>query len=420
VKTASHISLVMLLTVLCVGCKQDPPVDNSIRPVRAVKLYDKASIDGGSLPGQASAVEEVNLAFRVSGPLIELPINMGDEVKKGDVVAQIDPTDFRVAVDDATANLERAERELDAMRVARPEEIRVAEEDVNAAKASVARAQADHNRNIGLINSNAISQREFDLTEAIIEVEKAGLQSAVEKLSQLKAGARPEDIAAQQAEIRSLKASLENAQNQLRYTTLQAPFDATITAIFVDNYQGVQKGKMIARLVDKSSIEFTINVPESGIPLVPYVRDLGCIFDAFPDKQFTAMIKEVGFEASRTTRTYPVTLSIEQQYEAEGILILPGMAGRLTGRIELPEGSLDKGIEVPETAIFSDSGNQFVWIVDESANTVNRMQVTPGELTQHGIRVPEHRPGQVVATAGVHSLTEGQQVRILDAAETRN
>jgi RND family efflux transporter MFP subunit len=419
-KTTQALWGALLLTALCFGCKQDPPVDNSVRPVRAVKLYDKASLDGRSLPGQASAAEEVNLAFRVSGPLIELPINVGDEVKRGDVIAQIDPTDFRVAVDDATANLERAERELDAMKVARPEEIRVAEEGVNAATASLAKAKSDHDRNINLLNGNAISQREFDRTRALLDVAKASLRSAEEQLGARQAGARPEDIAAQQAEIRSLNASFENAQNQLRYSTLQAPFDGTITATFVDNYQAVQKGQMIARLVDKSRIEFTVNVPESGIPLVPYVRDLSCTFDAFPDKQFAATIKEIGFEASRTTRTYPVTFSIEQQYKEEGVLVLPGMAGRITARVELPEGSLDKGIEVPETAIFSDSGSQFVWIVDESANTVNRMQVTPGELTQHGIRVPELQPGQVVATAGVHSLTEGQQVRILDAAETRN
>ena len=113
-------------------------------------------------------------------------------------------------------------------------------------------------------------------------------------------------------------------------------------------------------------------------------------------------------------------MSIEQQYNDEGVLVLPGMAVRLTGRIEMPEGSPDQGIEVPETAIFSESGNQFVWIVDEASNTVKRMQVTPGELTQHGIRVPELKPGQIVATAGVHSLQDGQQVRILGAAETSN
>lgn len=409
-----------LLLAALGGCKQDPPVDDSVRPVRAVKLYDQDSFNGRSLPGQASAAEEVNLAFRVSGPLIELPINVGDEVKRGDVIAQIDPTDFRVAVDDATANLERAERELDAMKVARPEEIRVAEEGVNAATASLARAQSDHDRNTSLLDGNAISQREFDRTRAFLDVAKADLKSAEEQLGAQQAGARPEDIAAQQAEIRSLKASLENAQNQLRYSTLQAPFDATITAKFVDNFWAVQKGQMIARLVDKSRIEFTVNVPESGIPMIPYVRDLTCRFDAFPDKQFAATIKEVGFEASRTTRTYPVTMSIEQQYNDEGVLVLPGMAVRLTGRIEMPEGSPHQGIEVPETAIFSESGNQFVWIVDEASNTVKRMQVTPGELTQHGIRVPELKPSQIVATAGVHSLQDGQQVRILGAAETSN
>lgn len=413
-KTTQAVWAALILTAMG-GCKQDPPVDDSVRPVRAIKVGDYASIAGRSLPGRASAAEEVNLSFRVGGPLIELPVRVGDQVKRGDVIAQIDPTDFRVAVDDATANLERAERELDAMRVARPEEIRVAEENVNAVTASLARANSDHDRNIRLLDGNAISQREFDRTRALLDVAKAELKSAEEQLGARQTGARPEDIAAQQAEIRSLKASLENAKNQLAYTSLKAPFDGNISATFVDNFQTVQAKQLIVRLVDISAIEMTIFVPESGISLVPHVKQITCTFDAFPDKAFSAEIKEVGKEASRTTRTFPITLRVEQQHE--GITILPGMAGRAVGEMELPDDGV-AGYEIPETAIFSDSGTQYVWIIDGSSKTVSRQQVTPGEITPFGIRVPDLQPGQWIATAGVHYLAEGQQVRIMGNVPT--
>ena len=89
------------------------------------------------------------------------------------------------------------------------------------------------------------------------------------------------------------------------------------------------------------------------------------------------------------------------------------MAGRATGRIEIPDESLQAGIEIPATALFSDGGQTYVWLIDESTNTVQRQAVTKGELTSHGVKVPELRPGQWIATAGVHSLREGQQVRIV-------
>ncbi len=407
------ILLLLCLAIPWAGCSKPPAKSDPIRPVRAVKIGDVDALSGRSLPGRARPAQEVNLSFRVPGPLMQLPVSVGDQVKTGDILAQIDPTDFRVAVRDAEASLERAQRNLEAMQMARPEEIRVAQEEVNSRRASLARAKADHDRSIELLEGNAIAQREFDVSLNLLRVAEANLEAAQQQLEQAQAGARLEDIDAQKAEIRSLDANLENAKNQLTYTTLKAPFDGTISATFVENFEKVQSGQLIVRLIDKTRIEFTVNIPESSISLVSFVRDITCIFDAFPDHPFSAAITEVGSEASQTTRTFPVTIVMSQQYADEGITILPGMAGRATGRIEIPEGSLQAGIEIPATALFVDGEQTFVWVVDESTNTVQRQAVTKGELTAHGVMVPELRPGQWIATAGVHSLTEGQQVRIV-------
>lgn len=399
------------ISVVFLGCKE-PPSPKPVRPVRVIKVGDAESFTGRTLPGMASASEEVNLSFRVSGPLIELPVDVGTRVTASDVLGQIDPTDFRVAVDDSKGQLERAEQTLLGMRTSRPEDVRLAEETLNAALADLTNAEADFKRNEELIGSNAVSRSEFDRALAAFKVAQARVDSATEHLAKQKAGARPEDIAAKEAEIRSLRAAVEHAENQLAYTTLKAPFDGTIASTFVENYQTVQANQLIVRLVDTSSLEVAVSLPEQSIHLVKFVTDIECIFDAFPDKTFSATVKEVGTEASQTTRTYQVTLAVEQEYAAEGITVLPGMTCKVTGRVVLPDEAFARGAEVPTTSILEDGTGTYVWIVDEPANTVSRMPVTTGELTPYGIRVEGVEVGQLIVTAGVHYLEDGQEVRL--------
>ncbi len=215
------------------------------------------------------------------------------------------------------------------------------------------------------------------------------------------------------ANIRSLEASLQAAKDNVRYTYLRAPWNGTVVKKYVENFQDVLAKQKIARLVDDSQIEFKIDVPEHLIVLAPYVTKLFVEFDTFPGRQITAKIKEIGKEATETTRTYPVTLIMEQP---EGIQLLPGMAGTATAESIPPESLSEKGIQVPASSVFSSNENDafYVWVIDENAQTAHRREVKIGKLSNTGIRIEKGlKPGEWVATAGVHSIREGQKVRIL-------
>ncbi len=138
-------------------------------------------------------------------------------------------------------------------------------------------------------------------------------------------------------------------------------------------------------------------------------------FDAFPDVEIPAEIKEISSEATQATRTYPVNLIMDQP---EGIKILPGMAGVAYGERQAASAS-DKSVQVPVTALFApdDSGQSYVWVIDKG-KTAQRRAVTVERLSDTGVRISEGlQPGEWIAVAGVHFLTEGQEVRILDAPE---
>ncbi len=168
----------------------------------------------------------------------------------------------------------------------------------------------------------------------------------------------------------------------------------------------------IARLLDVSRIELTIDVPESTISNARYVTGIEVTFDAFRGRPVPATIKEIGREASERTRTYPVTLIMDQP---DDITILPGMAGTVRGTVELPS---DQDVfEVPMSALLSDESDKtYVWLIEGESEIkrARRMEVEVAGLSARGARVRGLSPGQLVATAGAASLKQEQQVRVFD------
>ncbi len=412
------IALVLLPVVLLSACDSQPESVEKpevIRPVKAMKVTDVAQMRLRWFPGRAKATREVDLAFRVAGPLITRPANVGDVVKAGDVAAQIDPRDFEVALRNVEGLLEAARAELAAMRQARPEDIRRLKAAVEKAQAANRLGEQEYKRITGIRDEDpgAVSQDMIDRVTEQRDRAAAELRRAREDLKIGERGARAEDIAAKDAEIRSLEASVESASDQLGYTHLRAPFDGTIVATYVENFEDVRAKQPIVRLLDTSRIEMTIDISESLISLAPQVKDVTVVFDPFPDREIVAVIKEIGTEASETTRTYPVTLIMDQP---EDITILPGMAGKATGRTVEEMAPDQTSVDIPVSATFTagSSGQSFVWVIDEQSKTVSRREVKLGQFTDTGVRILEGLElGEWIAIAGVHYLREGQQVRLL-------
>jgi len=396
------------------GCGSPPAGPEPIRPVRAIKVGDLKAISAREFPGRAAAKDDVELSFQVSGPLVALPVDVGSQVKKGDVIASIDLRDFETALASAEGNLARAKSNLLAMeRGARPEEIEQLKAAVTQAEASYQQAFTEHGRNAELVDSGAVSKSDFDISFARMQRTAAEVKSAKEALNIGMSGARPEDLEAKRSEIQALEAAVAAAQNQLDYATLTAPFDGEVAARYVNNFQTVQAKQPIVRLLDVSRIEVTVQVPESLIGLVPQVQQVDCRFDAIPGRDFTGKVTKIGREASQTTRTYPVTVEIDQPEEEARIL--PGMAAVLRNHPIEVEGDTAEDLIVPPSSVFTtaEGPETFVWVVN-TGNKVARRPVKTGDLTPVGLRVVEGlKAGDTVVTAGVNTLREGQEVKLL-------
>ncbi len=413
-----------LLPIAASACEEQQASQRElIRPVRAIRVADTTRLSETAFPGRASAGQEVNLSFRVSGPLITRSADLGDQVKQGAVVARIDPRDFEVVLRNTQAQLERSRSELEAMRQARPEDVRRAQANADKARAAVKLAGQELARlqNIQAQDSGAVAQVSIDRAEDKKSEADAALRNALEELRIAKIGARREDIAAKEAEIASLAATVDTASDNLSYTYLRAPFEGIITQTYVDNFETVVTKQPILRLLNPSSIEFTIFIPEGLIGYAPYVQTVTVRFDALADIEVEAKIKEIGKEASQATRTYPVTLVMDQPPDVE---ILPGMAGKAFVTAQLPEEAKEVGIEIPATAVFSagDPGKSYVWVVDDTDKTLSRREVQIGQLTSFGVLVKAGlEAGEWIVVKGVHSVHDDQQVRIIEAeADSRS
>lgn len=351
-----------LLFLLLSGCGDEaPPADDSARPVRAVRVGDVEPLVSRSFPGRAQAAREVNLAFRVSGPMIAFPVDVGDEVGAGHLVARIDPRDFETDVRNAEGSLRRSRANLEQ-----------------------ASAELQRNLNIQRENAGAIAQSTIDESQ--------------------------EEVAVAEADIVAFQATLKSAQDALEDTRLLAPFAGTVVATYAENFETVAAGSAVLRLLDNTRIEFVINLPEALIAVAADVTNIRVEFDAYPGVEVPAEISEIGTEASETTRTYPITLVMSQP---EGVTILPGMAGRASADPANEGQTLAADLVVPATALATaiDSGDKTVWVIDPQSNTVSRRTVTVGDLASTGYIITSGvERGELVVTAGVSFLREGQSV----------
>jgi RND family efflux transporter MFP subunit len=359
--------LLLLSLVICLGVlsaceekqsKSEAPV---IRPVKALKISDTSALGKQWLSGRAKATREIELSFRVSGTLLELPVNIGSKLDKGGLIARLDQATYQSEVDRISADLQRA-------------------------KATAKNATLQLERQITLFEKGHVA-------EAAVDKYKA-------KQSETRA-----DVASRQA-------ALKKSQLDLGYTALKAPFGGIIVAKYVQNFQDIRAKQRVARLLDPSKIEMIVNIPENLISLVNRVLEVEVVFDAFPGVKLTATIKEIGTEASQTTRTYPVTVIMDQP---QGVQILPGMAGKATAK-KVMHDDLKQAFVVPPGALFSPAeGKSALWLIDRSSMTVAKRVVQTGALSNTGIQITSGlKAGEWIVTAGVNSMKEGQKVRILE------
>lgn len=367
-------------------------------------------------PGLIEAFRTANLVFRVGGPLTEINVSPGDKVKKDDVLMQIDPRDFILDVELTQAQLDALNAKFDAMQIgAREEDILLLQATLDSAKAKLDFSEQELRRAKQLQTDHVISQSEYEKSVHERIAAQMDLRVAEQELAKGRAGARKEDIASTQAEIKALQTKLQAAKDRLSDTTLRAPFDGIVTNRMIENYEMVSTTpsyKEVIGLHDIAKLKVRVFLPESE--LIRRTKadrfEVDLTFSDIPNRRFKANLCEVNTKPTKTKGMYAATFCFDAPTD---MTILPGMVADvfLTDR-----DSLSEQLVVPSTAVLGNgSGESFVWKVGDDSDIPVKTPIRRGPLTASGdyIILEGLLEGDRVVVEGNRFLSEGVKVNVV-------
>lgn len=339
------------LLLFAAGCSGETEASEPIRPVLSTVVEGTTS-SSAVAAGTVEPRFKTELSFRILGRLIASPVNVGDSVEQGQIVAAIDSTALELAV--------------------------------RSAKAELSRSQAQ------LANASATEQRQRTLI-ATDTTSRATLDNAV----QVRAGA--------EALVARAQANLTKALEQLGYAQLKTDFVGVVTAASADVGKVVAPGQPVVTVARPDIREAVVDIgPDFPVPLrigLPFTVSL----ELLPTIQVSGQIREIAPQADPVTRTVRVRIALNG----------PPPSFRLGSTVTATLADEQPVIlRVPASAVLSNNGRNLVWTVELPASTVSLHQV---DLIQDesGFRVIDGlKAGARVVTAGIHSLKEGQKVRI--------
>ena len=384
--------------------------DATPRPAKVTVVTASQPVISRTYPATVLPSREIEMSFKVSGQVIELPIRAASQIKAGDVIAQIDTRDFDNQIAQLQSTRDQAVAELDALKAgAREEEISALEAAVQSAEAQVQQTGEALVRAEELLNRGVATRAQVEGAQAEARVAQANLRAQQEQLRIGEIGGRPEEIAAGEAALRGIDAQIKVARDSLSDATLTAPFDGIIARREIENFSNVQAGQSIALLQGLDVVHLAFDIP--GPDVTQLTRNGAemiantAVFEALSGQEFPAELVEFSVQADSSTQTYRGRVAVTVP---EGAFILPGMVARV---ISSTEGAAAE-MRVPLNAIVAGAdGSPLVWKVEENG-VVSGQSVTLGEPHGGEVSVTEGlADGDMIVSAGVSQIIEGMTVR---------
>lgn len=350
----------LIIVFLLVGCgEKEVKEDVVLRPVKYAEVTYLGGQKARQFSGTAKTEKIVNLSFRSSGIITKLDMKLGQTVKKGQLLGTLDNVSARLSYESSIASKNSAESQM------------------NTAKLSL-------NRMRTLYEKGSASLSDY-------EAAKNSYRTAV-------------------ASFESAKRSVAIQQDQIQFGYLYAPEDGVIASVSAEVDENVSPGQPIGVLNAGTSIEISLGLPESVINAIKKGMDVKVSFTAIEGEKFNAIVTEVAPALDANTSTYPITVMVTDKDDR----IKSGMAANVL--FEFVNEDLAKDvIVVPASAVGEDGNGRFVFLVegDSTKASVKKQSITIGNLTPQGFQVKTGlKPGQKIATAGLQTLLDGQDVKL--------
>jgi RND family efflux transporter MFP subunit len=349
----------LLALIMIAGCDDKSASAPDIRPVRTMTVQPGGSAELPALTGEIKARYESDLGFRIDGKIIERPVDVGSVVKKGDVLARLDPQPWQ-------------------------QNLLAARADAAAAQAMLTKDRADEARQAELLKDGYTPRAVYDRAVASLK----GSQSQVEATA----------------------ARLQQAEDNLGYTRLVADADGVITAVSANTGQVVSPGQVVVRSAQPGEREGAFNVSASLLDGAPKNLPVTVTLTNDPGTKILGTVRYVSPQADSTTRTFEVRISLP---DAPAEMRL---GATVTGSLSV---DLSGVVALPGSALFERDGKPAVWVVDPKSSTVSLRPISVDRYSGDKVVLKGGlSQGDVVVTAGVQKLITNQTVRLLSGASS--
>ena len=349
----------ILLSYLAAACGEEKKVETKF--IRPVKFAEVGYVGGEKIrtfSGTSRTDKIINLSFRNTGIITDFNIKLGQRVKNGQLLAKLDNVQSRLNYESAIASLNSAESQM------------------NTAKLSLNRVRL-------LYEKGSTSLSDFEAAKNSFKTAQQSYESA--------------------------KRSVAIQEEQIRYGYLYASEDGVIASVSAEVDENVSLGQTVAVLNAGTDMEISLGIPESAINVIKENMDVSVNFSSLTDEEFAGKVTEISPAVDANTATYPVRVRVTNPSND----IRSGMTANVT--FDFGENKVEqKELVVPANAVGEDSNGRFVFLIEGDDNVkVKKQLVTIGSLTAQGFEIKSGlAEGQRVATAGLQTLLDGQEVRL--------
>jgi RND family efflux transporter MFP subunit len=355
-KTACWILSVLFITA---ACKQEVEIVEVVRAIKTITVQEQAAQLVFKFSGLVAAVDSSGLSFEVGGNVSSVRVDIGDRVKKGEVLAVLDPEPYKLEVDAIRAELVKARGEVD-------------------------RSKAQYERHKRIYEQGAGAKSYLEVAEYQYTAAKSAVKYQL--------------------------ARLDLAKRNLRKTKLFSPYDGTIAWRSVNSNEEVMAGQKLFEINASGEMEVQLAVPETTIDLI-YAGDTASItFPTLPGDTIAGQITYIG-SAAVEANAFPVKVKLVEP-DAK---IKPGMTAEVILTIEKENRS--KGYLVPLQALLptGQENKGYAFVYDPDTSTVVKTPVHAlGTEKKMAIVDEGLKEGDIIAVAGVSFLADGMVVKLIE------
>lgn len=355
VRLAANFSLAAAAALLA-ACSKPPPAAEDVRPVRVMTVAPAATTVAAELSGEVRPRIESRVGFQVGGRITDRQVEVGQRVRAGQVLATLDAADYQLGAVAARAQLTAARVDRDQQRL-------------------------DFKRFEELHREGFISGAELERRRATLDAAEARYEAAMAQASV--------------------------SGNQAAYAALRAPEPGVVTAVDAEVGQVVAAGQSVVRIAQSTEKEVLVALPESRLDQLRRIPEVRVSLWS-GRAELRGRVREIAPLADAATRTYPARVAL---IDAPADVAL-GMTATVRFEAPLPQ----PVVTVPLQALLREGDGTYVWKLDDARTRVTRHPVQVATIAGNDLVIAGGvAPGDVLVTAGVHLLQDGQKVRVLDA-----